>query len=104
MDLRHRNLTPAQLKEIQLFIRLRKLLYQPFEFTDTLQVGEGQNFRDGEFADRCGNVLWEGHPPEVDNLITKDATAFQQANRELRKIYDGIVEFIIRNVGEDISK
>jgi len=62
MDLRHRPLTAAQLDEIKLFIRQRKLAYQPFEFTDTLQVGEGQKFRDGEFADRCGNVLWQDHP------------------------------------------
>jgi hypothetical protein len=107
MDLRHRKLTPAQIEELHLFIRQRKLAYQPFIFTDTLQVGEGQRFRDGEFAEKCGDVLWEGHPPDLDsadNLITKDAAAFQEANHELRKIYDGMVDFIVKHAGADISQ
>ncbi len=107
MDLRDRKLTPAQIEELHLFIRQRKLAYQPFIFTDTLQVGEGQRFRDGEFDETCGDVLWEGHPPDlgsVPNLITKDAAAFQEANHELRKIYDGMVDFIVKHAGEDISQ
>ena len=104
MDLRSREPSGAQLDEIKLFIRQRKLAYQPFLFTDTLQVGEGQRFRDGEFANRCGTVLWEGHPPDVADLITKDGAAFQEANRELRAIYDWMVQFIIDNVGEDHTK
>ena len=103
MDLRQRHLTAAQLDDVKMFIRQRKLAYQPFEFSDTLQVGEGQRFRDGEFADRCGTVLWESHPAEVADLITKDPAAFREANRELRRIYDGIVDFIVRNAGDDVT-
>jgi SAM-dependent methyltransferase len=103
MDLRQRRLTAAQLQDVEMFIRQRKLAYQPFEFSDALQVGEGQRFRDGEFADRCGTVLWEGHPAEVADLVTKDPAAFREANRELRRIYDGIVDFIVANADDDVK-
>ncbi len=103
MDLRQRRLTAAQIDVVKMFIQQRKLAYQPFEFTDTLQVGEGQRFRDGEFADRCGTVLWDDHPTDVADLITKDPAAFREANRELRRIYDFIVDFIVENVGDDVK-
>ena len=45
MDLRDRHLTPRQIRELHRFIRRRKLGYQPFVFTDTLEVGEGHKFR-----------------------------------------------------------
>ncbi len=92
MDLRHLKLSADQIKQLHQFIRERKLGYQPFIFTDSLQVGEGQRFRDGEFNPQCGEVLWEGNPPELDQmpcsgvavpppyLITRDRAAFQSAN------------------------
>jgi hypothetical protein len=103
MDLSNRALSSAQIDELHRFIIQRKLAYQPFVFTDALEVGEGQKFRDGEFADRCGNVLWNGHPDQVADLITKDAAAFKEANRELRTIYDGVVDFIATGVGGNLS-
>lgn len=104
VDLRDRDLTPAQIAEVQRFIVQRKLAYQPFIFTDALQVGEGQKFRDGEFAERTGNVHWTGHPPQVDDLITQDVESFQAANAELRSVYDGIVEFIVSQLGIDLAQ
>jgi len=39
----------------------------------------------------------------VADLITKDPAEFMDSNRELRKIYDGILDFIVQSVGGKIS-
>ncbi len=46
MDLRKIKWLPSDLELVKNAIAERRLLYQPFRFTDELEVGEGQNFFD----------------------------------------------------------
>lgn len=102
MDLRNKNLSASQLIELHNFIVHRKLGYQPFIFTDSLEVGEGFKFHDGE-ANR-GNIYWENADPTVEDLLVNDLPRFRECNQNLRKIYDYIATSITENLGGDISQ
>lgn len=86
MDLRDKKLTPQDLAKIHEFIIDRKLGYQPFIFTDTLEVGEGLKFHDGENAG--AEVYWRDADPRVsDNLVkNEDLPHFRECNAALREI------------------
>jgi len=105
MDLRDRNLTPEQIKDVEKFILKQKMAYQPFIFTDTLETGAGQKFHDGE--GKGGRVYWENPPedlpPAVRGILTDDPVHFRECNRVARCIYDYFVDSIVENLG-DISK
>jgi SAM-dependent methyltransferase len=103
MDLRNKNLSKDDLGEIHQFIVQRKLAYQPFIFTDTLEVGEGLKFHDGESL--AGNVYWEGADRRIqDLLVTGDVTRFRAANQQLRIIYDHFLDMLVEKLGGDISR
>ncbi len=102
MDLRSKNLSQSQLTELHRFIIQRKLAYQPFIFTDTLEVGEGLKFHDGE--SEGGNVYWQDSDPRVQDLLETDLYHFRECNQNLRVIYDHFVHSIIKHVGGDISQ
>jgi hypothetical protein len=103
MDLRNKNLSVDDLREIHQFIIQRKLAYQPFIFTDTLEVGEGLKFHDGEaFA---GDVYWEGADSRVkDLLVTGGLAPFRAANQHLRIIYEHFLDTLVEKLGGDISQ
>jgi hypothetical protein len=90
MDLRGK-LTPQQIKEAEGFVIRRLLWYQPFIFSDDFEVGEGMNFHD-EYQGETGSVS-----SDVTNLAH-----FRKCNRELRRIYEHIVDSFVEQLG-DIS-
>jgi SAM-dependent methyltransferase len=102
MDLRHKNLTVQSLRDIHRFIIQRKLAYQPFIFTDTLEVGEGLKFHDGETS--AGNVYWENADPRVRDLLVTEPIRFRDANQQLRIIYEHFLDTLVVQLGGDISQ
>lgn len=102
MDLRQYNLTSAQLEAVKSFIVQRKLAYQPFVFSDNLEVGEGLKFHDGESLG--GNVHWEGADLSVSDLLVSEEALphFRDCNDQLRRIYDHMVNSLVDALG-DIS-
>lgn len=102
MDLRDRNLSPQDISQIHHFIIQRKLCYQPFIFSDDLEVGEGLKFHDGEFAG--GEVYWKGADPGAASLVKDEELAhFRECNATLRKIYEHFLDSLTSQLG-DISR
>lgn len=102
MDLRNKDLSYSQLVRLHSFIVDKKLGYQPFIFTESLEVGEGLRFQYGET--NGGNIYWENADPKVQDLLVDDLQLFRECNQNLRKIYDYIVNSVVKNLGGDISQ
>jgi hypothetical protein len=92
MDLRSKKLTPQQIKAAEGFILERLLWYQPFIFSNDLEVGEGMNFHD----------VYQGEIASVSSAVT-DHAYFSKCNHELRQIYEHIVDSLVKQLG-DISR
>lgn len=96
MDLRKHIKTLEDLKEIQHQIGETHFTYQPFRFTDDLEVGVGYesilNRRGG------GMVYWPDAPieryPQLKRLLApvQEKESFKKANQLLREINDDYVE------------
>lgn len=99
MDFRDRDLSPRTLRLAQQLILERKLAYQPFVFTDQLEVGEGLKFRDGESAEGAGSLRWDGAPGELDDIQTRRLDDFRQANAQLRVVYEHFVSSLLEAMG-----
>ena len=107
MDLRSLRLSPRQLDHVRQFIVERKVYYQPFVFADDLEVGEGLAFHEQVFShDRKPAVYWPGGPDELRTILTvdRDLPAFREANQNLRRIYDHIVEFVCKAFDSKLGK
>jgi SAM-dependent methyltransferase len=92
MDLRGKDLTPRQLQSLHEFIVKRTLNYQPFLFTDDLEVGAGQHFIQG--AQNTNLVRWTTPDPRVRDLLTTEPELFTKSNAHLRSIYELMLDFI----------
>jgi SAM-dependent methyltransferase len=109
MDLRpfinHKTTQISRAKEL---IISGLLNYQPFIFSDVLEVGAGYEFIYGEFS---GLVYWlDVNPklletPELKRFFIKneDKDQFTAANARLRCMYDNFIDEICNKIG-DISK
>lgn len=104
MDFRDRKLTPQDLAQLHEFIIDRRLGYQPFIFTDTLEVGEGLKFLDGENAGR--EAYWQDADPRAADIVVKDEDRahFRECNSGLRVIYEHFINTLVSQLGGDISK
>src|SRR5436190_14384365 len=98
MDLRPYNLTAEQIEKAKGFISNRLLWYQPFIITDTLETGEGMNFRDHQ-GER-GSVYWPDAPAAIRELIVRDLDRFRSGNEGLRQIYERLIDALIRELGK----
>jgi SAM-dependent methyltransferase len=103
MDLRERRLNEETLRQFELYIRQRKLIYQPFVFTDDLEVGEGKNFYDG-VTPQMGCIYWPNHPADVADLVVKDRDHFRRCNDGYRLFYEHHLDECVRLLGGDISQ
>jgi|GEM_PF-5746450 len=101
MDLRDRNLSPENLKAIEQFIVERRLGYQPFIFADRLEVGEGLRFHDGEAS--SGHIYWPDAPTEIQNLLVDCPEHFRECNRNLRTIYEFLLDTLVQKFDSNIS-
>jgi SAM-dependent methyltransferase len=96
MDLRGLNLSHDQLDAVRNMIVARKLSYQPFIFSDDLEVGEGWVFEAGaNHSPRTGRV-WAAQPDLVKDIQVspEDRLDFGRANAELRDWYEDNVRLI----------
>ncbi len=111
MDLRYKDLSAKDIEQIHQFITRGKLAYQPFIFTDTLEVGEGLKFYEGENSSGGGNVYWEGVDPKTwvdpdpraENSLVTDLERFRTCNQELREIYEHFLDTLVEQLGGNIS-
>jgi len=105
LDLRSKELTPEQIRQVEEFIIQGKLAYQPFIFTETLETGAGQKFHDGET--KGGRVYWkdapENLPKPIKEVLTDDPEHFRECNETIRFIYRHFIDSIVENLGGDIS-
>ena len=96
MDLRSLNLSPDQLDAVRAMIVARKLAYQPFIFSDDLEVGEGWVFEAGaNHSPRTGRV-WAAQTDLVKDIQVSiaDRPDFSRANAALRAWYEDNVDLI----------
>lgn len=101
MDLRNRLHTEQDLREIERLVGETHFIYQPFRFTDTLEVGIGYesilNKRGG------GMVYWPDAPIDQYPLLERFLVpveakeAFSGANQRLREINDDYVDQVCRH-------
>lgn len=102
MDLRHIQLSPYQISQMHRFIIQRKMAYQPFIFTNNLEVGEGYNFINGR--DFLGNIYWSDNPsPEIYDLLVQDLASFREHNQHLRTIYEYFLDTFVESLGGNIQ-
>jgi len=101
MDLRTRIRSDEDLHEIERLVGETHFVYQPFRFTNTLEVGIGY---ESVLGNRGGGmVYWPGAPleryPNLRRFLAPDEAkdAFTKANQQLREINDDYVEQICRN-------
>jgi SAM-dependent methyltransferase len=101
MDLRANNFSKQDLEPIYKVILNRKLGYQPFIFSDELEVGEGYAFMTASSNKPTRNIIhWPGGPDEIKELLVPldKYKEYQQANNYLRTIYDSFISFICENL------
>jgi SAM-dependent methyltransferase len=101
MDLRALNLSQQDLEPIYKAILERKLGYQPFIFSDQLEVGEGHAFMTASSDESTKNVVyWPGGPDSIKELLVPSGRykEYQQANGYLRTIYNCFISFICENL------
>lgn len=107
MDLRSLHLSGERLDEVRQFIVERKVYYQPFVFSDELEVGEGLAFQKNVFShERKPAVYWPGGPNELRTILTtnQELSAFREANQNLRRIYDHLADFVCRSLDSKLGE
>lgn len=104
MDLRAIKWQAGDLDLLGAAIVERRLLYQPFVFTDGLEVGEGQNFHDLYVPEKKSNVVWDGAPANIGDLLAADPEYFRSCNSGYRTLYDGFLDFVAQRYGGDIPQ
>ncbi len=108
MDLRECISNEDQLHRVKQLIVAGLFNYQPFIFSNDLEVGAGYEFLDGEFK---GLVYWPSASQEwlddsavsrfcIDNSF---GNQFGEANQRLRILYDNFVDEICSRIG-DVSQ
>ncbi len=108
MDLRSFIKNDEQLQMAKKFVVDGLMNYQPFIFSDDLEVGAGYEFLDGEFN---GLVYWPSVPqealssPELSRFFINNSGKhqFTEANQRLRVMYDTFVDEICSRIG-DVSQ
>ncbi|MHB1218458.1 MAG: hypothetical protein ACYC1L_09720 [Alphaproteobacteria bacterium] len=104
MDLRPYKLNAKQIARAKALIRDGLLRYQPFIFTDTLEVGEGQNlhdrYPDGLFVSQvyCEEDLG------IERAQTQNLEHFRYCNAGYRRFYDHFADFIADQFGGEFSE
>lgn len=104
MDLRPYRLSAAQTDRIVVEIRRNLLRYQPWIFTETLEVGEGQNYIDRYKDGLSGNNVYADRPLGIDGVQAADPAHFRRCNAGFRRLYDLAAETIRDEFGPDISR
>lgn len=107
MDLRAQKLSPVLLDRVRQFILQRKVYYQPFVFSEDLEVGEGLAFRKRLFDhSRKPGVYWPSGPEALDELLVRpdELAEFRSANADLREVYDYFVDFLASQLGDDLPQ
>ncbi|HEY3967477.1 MAG TPA: class I SAM-dependent methyltransferase [Planctomycetaceae bacterium] len=104
MELRHVKWLPSDLALVKNAIVERRLLYQPFRFTDELEVGEGQNFYDLYASPKRSNFIWNEVPSDLASLQADDPDHFRSCNSGYRALYDGFLDFIAAKYAGDLSQ
>jgi hypothetical protein len=102
MDLRNQNLSQEELDLVKGFIKTKQLCYQPFIFSDDIEVGKGlQMFkRDPDEP----NVLWNENDIDFNGPLAKDKTLFRDCNEIYREIYyEHLLDSLIENLENDIT-
>ena len=108
MDLRPHTLTQLQLDHVKSLVIEGLISYQPFIFSDDLEVGVGYEFEEGRFA---GLVYFPDIPQELLSspelarrvLPVDERQSFHEANRRLAAFYDTLVNQIASEVGGVVS-
>jgi len=102
MDLRNKGLTAEQLEQVEKFIIQNKLGYQPFIFTDDLEVGKGLTMYT---ADPSGPLAyWKKPDPRYNRPIATDKTLFRECNEIYRKVYyQHFMDSLVERLGNNIS-
>lgn len=104
MDLRPYNLTPAQVEQAIGFIRQYLLYYQPYIITDTLEVGEGQNFNDGyDRKDIYRASIYSDRDLNLGIPQAKNLEHFRRCNADYRKFYDSFADQIVAHFGAEFK-
>jgi hypothetical protein len=99
VDLRHIRIAAEDLAAMQDMIVNGRVSYQPFIFSDDLEVGEGWAFATGTsnaWPPRKGVIYWPDHPPSLAPLAVPEETRalFRAANAGLRDWYEDNVRLI----------
>ncbi|MBK7413926.1 MAG: methyltransferase domain-containing protein [Dechloromonas sp.] len=108
MDFRDKALDDNKIDEAKKFIIEGLISYQPFVFSDNLEVGVGFEFEQQRYA---GLVHYPDIPehlrasPELARrlLADRNRTEFHLANRRLADFYDSLVEQIIDHTAGGID-
>jgi predicted O-methyltransferase YrrM len=100
MDLRNKNLSSEDIERAKRLIVEKQFWYQPFIFSNPLEVGEGQNFCDR--YSKSSNVYWEGSDIQIQSDLADDLSHFRECNNKLRKLYEYYLDVLVSNLGNDI--
>lgn len=105
MDLRPYQINPQQLVEAQNLVKQHLLFYQPYIITDTLEVGEGQNFHDGYLQEDSiyGYSVYSEQDLQLGKSQAKNLEHFRNCNADYRKLYDSIADQIVDYFKHNIS-
>ena len=111
MDLRGK-LTDSDLEEVKTLILKNDLSYQPYIFSDSLEVGAGQRIQDGlekyKGKNEGGRIYWENIPDDakkkIQDKLVDDPIHFRKCNVEYSEMNDYFVDSVIKVLGGDISK
>lgn len=104
MDLRPYRLNAQNIERAKALIREGLLRYQPFIFTETLEVGEGQNlhdrYPDGLFVSQvyCEEDLGLG------KVQTSNLSHFRHCNAGYRTLYEHFADFIMSQFGDEFPQ
>ncbi len=105
MDLRPYINNQSQINKGIELIKQNHLFYQPFILSDTLEVGEGQNFCD-HYKDVSSvfdlNVYAEGID-FGDRKLAPNKEYFRECNEQYRYMYDFVATTIKKMLNDDIS-
>ncbi|MDX2255997.1 MAG: class I SAM-dependent methyltransferase [Pseudanabaenaceae cyanobacterium bins.39] len=101
MDLRNKNLSREDIEQAKRLIIEKQFWYQPFIFSDTLEVGEGQNFCDR--YSKLANVYWEDSDIKVGSeFLPESLSHFRECNDKLRELYEYYLDVLANNLGDDV--
>lgn len=98
MDLRKHSISDAQLKVLQDMVMRQRLVYQPFIISDDLEVGAGQHFIEG--AGHRQMIHWQGPDAQKHERLTTNPEFFRASNAHLRRIYESLLDFVARELGD----